>query len=148
MKPSLELRGRIQSLIHDYFTESSVEPPYLKTLAERYHVLPVYVGWTAFYGLRADGEVLLVPTEEEGDAQPEIEERIRRMAIFRGTKKYPELGPLIPERPVDAPDCPHCEGHGQIDFPGVEADTIICYCGGLGWLTREEFLAESERTGN
>jgi hypothetical protein len=142
MKLSAELRDRIQSLIHEYFTESSVEPPYLKILAERYQVLPVYIDWTAFYGLGVDGEIVVVPTEEEGDAQPELDERLRRMAIFRGSKKYPVLKQLVPERPAGALDCSYCEGRGQIDIPGVEADTIVCYCGGLGWLTQEEVLAE------
>lgn len=141
MTLSGELRGRIQSLIQDYFTESSVEPPYLKTLAERYQVLPVFVGWTAFYGLQVDGQIIVVPTEEEGDAEPELDERIKRMAVFRGAKKYPELKPLVPKRPAGSPDCSYCEGRGQIDFPGVEPDTIVCYCGGLGWLTQEEVLA-------
>jgi hypothetical protein len=141
MKLSAESQGQIQSLIHDYFTESSGEPGYLKLLAERFEVLPLYVGWTAFYGLRADGEILEVPTEEEGDPPREVDERTRRMAIFRGAKKYPELNPLVPERPAGSPDCSFCEGHGQIDFPGVEPDTIVCYCGGLGWLIQEEALA-------
>jgi hypothetical protein len=142
MKLSAQLRSQIQSLIHDYFTESSAEPAYLKILAERYQVLPLYVGWTAFYGLRLDGEIVLVPTEEEGNPQPEFDERLRRMAIFRGTKKYPDLKPLVPERPADALSCTHCEGWGRIDIPGIEADTLVCYCGGLGWLTQEEVRAE------
>ncbi len=113
----------------------------MKLLAGQYQVLPLFIDWTAFFGLRADGEILLVPTEEEKGAQPEADERLRRMAIFRG-KKYPELKPLNPERPRSALDCPHCEGRGRIDMLGVEADTIVCYCGGLGWLTHEEVLAE------
>jgi hypothetical protein len=141
MKLSAEVRDRIQSLIHDYFTDSTVEPRYLRILAERYQVLPVYVGWTAFYGLRVDGEIVVVPTEEDGDPEPEVDERLRRMAIFRGAKKYPDLKPLVPERPAGALDCSYCEGRGQIDISGVEADTIVCYCGGLAWLTQEEVLA-------
>ena len=113
-----------------------------KILAERHQVLPIYVGWDGLYGLRVDGEIVLVPTEEEGDAQPDVEERLRRMAIFRGSKKYPVLKQLVPERPGGALDCSYCEGRGQIDIRGVEADTIVCYCGGLGWLTQEEVLSE------
>ena len=144
MRPSDDLGKRIGCLIHDYCTDSSKEPLYLKVLAERFHVLPIYVDWTAFFGLRPDGDIVLVPTEEQGD--PELpDERLRRVAIFRGTKKYPELITLIPHRPLGAPDCPHCEGHGRIDIPGVEPDTIVCYCGGLGWLTEEEILIARRR---
>jgi hypothetical protein len=119
-----------------------MEPAYLKLLASRYRILPIYIDWTAFFGLRPDGDILLVPTEEAEDAQPEQDARLRRVAIFRGAKKYPELKPLIPSRPLDALDCPHCEGHGRIDISGIEPDTLVCYCGGLGWLTHDEILTE------
>ena len=67
---------------------------------------------------------------------------MRRIAIFCGAKQYPELKQLVPDRPPGAPDCPYCEGRGKVDILGVEPDTIVCYCGGLGWLTDEEVLRE------
>ena len=142
MISSAELQARIESLIRDYCGETSGEPPNMKSLAGQYHVLPVLIDWTAFWGLRPDGSILLIPTEDEGEARPENDGRMRRVAIFRGAKKYPELKPLVPARPPDAPDCPHCEGHGRIDLPGLEPDTIICFCGGSGWVTEEEILQE------
>jgi hypothetical protein len=142
MKPSAELGDRIATLIRTYCGEGSTEPADLKHLAERHHVLPVLIDWSAFWGLRPDGDILLIPTEEGGGVQLEAEERALRIAIFRGVKKYPELEPLVPDRPGGAPDCPHCEGRGRIDILGVEPDNIVCYCGGLGWLTNEEALSE------
>ena len=102
MKPSDDLRKRIQNLIDNYCSESSNEPAYLKILAEQYRVLPIYIDWTAFFGLRPDGEILLVPTEEPNDPEPETDERLKRVAIYRGSKKYPELKPLTPEKPLGA----------------------------------------------
>src|SRR4051812_45540589 len=142
MIPSAELQARIDSMIRDYGGVASEEPVYLKDLAGRYHVLPILIDWTAFWGLRPDGSIFLIPTEDDGEAQAEGDGRIRRIAIFRGAKKYPELKPLVPVRPPDATDCPHCEGHGRIDIPGVEPDTIVCFCGGSGWVTEEEILRE------
>jgi hypothetical protein len=107
MKPSADLQARIESLIRDYCGETSGEPAHLKDLAARYHVLPILVDWIAFFGLRPDGSIFLVPTEEVEEGQLEDDERMRRVAIFRGAKKYPELKPLVPVRPPDAPDCPH-----------------------------------------
>jgi hypothetical protein len=100
------------------------------------------IDWAGFFGLQPDGEVLVVPTEEEGEAKIEIDGRAKRIAVYRGTKKYPELKQLVPARPINAFDCHHCEGHGEINLPGIEPDTIVCYCGGLGWLTQEEVASE------
>jgi len=142
MKPSDDLQKRIEILIQDY-CESEKEPIYLKALAEQNQVLPIYIDWTAFFGLRSNGDIVLVPTEDLEEARWEVDERWKRVAIFRGSKKYPELKPLVAEKPFGASDCPHCEGRGRIDIPGLEADPIVCYCGGLGWLTEEEIRAET-----
>lgn len=140
--PQVDLKKHIETLIRNYCRESSKEPPYLKDLAKQHNVLPLYVDWSAFLGLRPDGEILVVPLEEEGDPKPENNDRLRRMALYRGSKKYPELSSLVPKKPIGALACPHCEGCGRINIPGVEPDTIICYCGGLGWLTQAEILAD------
>lgn len=142
MKPSTELQGWIEQSIVDYCAASPERPPYLAKWAAQYHVLPTMVDWTAFWGLRPDGEILLIPTEEEGEAQIESDVRVRRMALFQGARKYPELKQLVPSRPTDALDCRHCEGRGQINPPGVEPGTIICFCGGLGWLREGEDFPE------
>jgi len=91
----------------------------------------------------ADGEVIVVPTEEVEEPRIELETRVRRMAIYRGSLKYPDLQPLVQLRSRGSVDCPHCEGHGRIDLPGIEPNTIVCYCGGLGWLEQEELLNEA-----
>lgn len=137
MKLEEALSKRITTLILEYCSELNA-PLHLKRLAKAHNVLPIYVDWTAFFGLRPDGEILLVPTEEEEDPVVELDERYGRLSLFRGARKYAELVVLIPKRPDDARDCPGCEGTGRIPLPGLDPDTIICYCGGLGWLTEEE----------
>ncbi len=108
--------------------------------------LPVFVDWTTFYGLQTDGEILVVPTEEDEELKLEDDNRLQRMAIFQGAKKYFELRSLVPQRPDEAVDCNHCEGRGRIDLPGiVGADTIVCYCGGLGWLLPDAVVAQLDR---
>jgi hypothetical protein len=116
------------------FTRDDDEPEYLRMHASRSGVLPLLIDWTGFWAIRADGEIWLVDTEDEQEPVVEPDDRLQRIALFQGAKKYPELRPLIPERPEGATDCPHCLGTGRIDLPDVPPDTIICFCGGLGWL--------------
>jgi hypothetical protein len=116
------------------FTRDAVEPEYLRLHVSHHRVLPILVDWTGFWGLRADGEIWLIDTEDGREPVREFDERLRRVALCKGAKKYPELQPLVPDRPQGAMDCPHCVGTGRIDAPGVPPDTIVCYCGGLGWL--------------
>ena len=123
------LSQRIRIYIAD-----TAEPEYLRALAERYDVLPVLIDWTAFWGLRADGDILVIDTETGAPPTVEHDARLRRTALFQGARKYPELKALVPQRPASARDCSDCKGIGRIDVPGVAPGTIICYCGGLGWL--------------
>lgn len=125
----------IEVAIRDYTSESSAAPPYLKVLAAKYSVLPLSIDWTAFFGLRADGAIVLVPTEEPDEGPTvELEERLVNLAVYQGSLKYPYLSRIVPRRPTNARDCPHCEGRGKIELPGFEPNLIVCYCGGLGWL--------------
>ena len=116
------------------FSRDSEEPEYLRLHVSRHCVLPILIDWTGFWGLRTDGEIWLVDTEDGREPVVELDERLQRVALCQGAKKYPELQPLVPERPEGARDCPHCVGSGRIDVPGVPRDTFVCYCGGLGWL--------------
>jgi hypothetical protein len=116
------------------FACDSNEPEYLRTLASRHRVLPLLVDWTGFWGLRADGEILFVGTEDGQGLVVEIDARHQRIVLFQGAKKYRELEPLLPKRPDTAQDCPSCLGTGNINMPGIAPETIICYCGGCGWL--------------
>jgi hypothetical protein len=124
-----------EEAIRDYTSESSQAPPYLKVLAAKYSLLPLYIDWTAFFGLRGDGAIVLVATEEP-DEPPTVEqdERLINLALYQGSLKYPYLSRLVPTREPTARDCPHCEGRGTIELAGVEPNIVVCYCGGLGWL--------------
>jgi hypothetical protein len=47
-------------------------------------VLPLYIDWTAFFGLRSDGAILLVPTEEPDESPTvEQEERLVNLALYQ-----------------------------------------------------------------
>jgi hypothetical protein len=91
--------------------------------------------------LRPDGQVVWVPYEgEPGNVEIVQEERIRNMGLFQGVKNlHPDLDFLEPLPPPDAIDCSDCRGTGKLSFgPGYEqlSHTVLCSCGGLGWLPR------------
>jgi hypothetical protein len=123
----------LTSQIHELQDDVN-EPGYLRLCVSRHHVLPLAIEWTGFWGLRADGEILFVDTEDGRDPVTEEDERLKRMALFQGAKRYKELEALLPERPDKAWDCPNCLGTGRIEVPGVDPDVLVCYCGGFGWL--------------
>jgi hypothetical protein len=50
-------------------------------------------------------------------------------ALVAGTERFSWLGELLPEKPMEAHDCPLCEGSGYI------AGNVYCpNCHALGWL--------------
>lgn len=128
-----EFREWLSQRIEAYCCDDA-EPDYLKIQALRHTVLPLFVDWTGFWGISPDGSILLVDTEDGAPPTLENDARVQRMALFRGAEKYPEIQTLVPRRPESARDCPNCEGRGVINLPGIGPDTIVCYCGGLGWL--------------
>jgi hypothetical protein len=65
-----------EEAIAEYTSESSPGPPYLKVLAAKYSVLTLPIDWDHIFGLRADGEIVLVPSEES-DEIPAVEHEER-----------------------------------------------------------------------
>ena len=116
------------------FCANPAEPEYLRFHAEKNNVLPLLVDWTGFYGLRPDAAILMVDTEDGHDAVEEHEARVLQIALFQGVRKYAQLELLLPRRPETARACPHCEGTGRVEMPGIGPDVLVCYCGGAGWL--------------
>jgi hypothetical protein len=104
----------------------------------RVHALPLFYDWTAVMALRPDGKVVWIPYENEPeDVEVINDEVLRNLGLFQATKLHLDLRFLIPSRPADARDCPHCRGTGKVAFPpGREhlAEKVVCSCGGIGWL--------------
>lgn len=81
-----------------------------------------------------NGEIRSFLWDDTLHGQVEFDPRIRNLALFQGSRIYPELGALI-EKPEDARVCPHCEGTGMDSYAErLNTDAIVCYCGGLGWI--------------
>jgi hypothetical protein len=97
----------------------------------RNQALPLYVGWTETAGIRADGTMVRWLTEDVTNTQELGDSTWVNLALVQGALRYPALKPLIPARPSGARTCDVCRGSGTA--PDVPS-SVICICGGIGWL--------------
>ncbi len=85
--------------------------------------------WTAAFALDPHGDVWVLPDSED---PPRIaSEQERRSALFRAIHVFPELVPLLPERPAQAVTCSMCNGAGTLLhlFRNPKTRSVICQCG-------------------
>src|SRR5215831_2180751 len=114
-----ELRRQIATQIREFLEK---EPPDstlhaaldsdLRAVVSKLNVLPLLLDMGGCYALNQDGDVISFAWDNEMDMQIELDPRIRSIALFQGSRKYPELEVLIPARPTAAPDCHVCKGTG------------------------------------
>ena len=142
------INSRIKELIKTRLGEFKSDPEnlnyYYNKVAAQYDVLPLYLDWERCWAIRADGEIVMffhddtfTPDAEVGMPHQENSPRLRNVALAQGSKKYPELQELIEKKPADAEDCPFCVARG-IDPDKVEEIGLVCYCGGLGWVPKDD----------
>lgn len=124
----------IASRVAAFATDVADERRWLAPYVAQFNALPLYVGWTETIGIRADGEIITWSTEEEfADIQPLDDRTLVSIALVAGSKRYPELQHLLPQRGADAVDCA-CR-----DVPFLASGQAFCgTCGGLGWVPRQQ----------
>jgi hypothetical protein len=132
-QPDDHFAATIEELIGQLLADSSPDPNRLRQVASRSHILPLLLDWGGCFAVRPSGEIVSFAWDTPDELRVEVDPRIRNMAIYQGSEKYPALREFIPTRPIDAVQCPHCQGKGKP--PEAELiDNLVCYCGGLGWL--------------
>jgi hypothetical protein len=97
--------------------------------------LPVYSDMGGTLLLRPDGEILFLDSNS-GDDEPPIETDSgwRITAVVVGAEEYPELRPLLPNRPSGTEDCAACAGLGRVRIGETDRPILCGRCHGLGWL--------------
>jgi hypothetical protein len=137
-QPVLECQGyqteavtQIALALKQFLADASPDPISLRKIAAEIEALPLVLDMGGCFAIRPNGDVVSFAWDTPSDVRIEEDPRIRNMAIFQGSEKYPTLQPLIPLRPADAPECPQCRGTGKLP---EAIPNLICYCGGLGWL--------------
>lgn len=110
----------------------------LRETAARLEVLPLMLDAGGCFALRSNGQVISFLWDDATVVRVENDMRIRNVALFQGSKKYPELVTLIPPKPTNAIECIGCDGTGiEKTAAKLGLDNIVCYCGGLGWIPQE-----------
>ncbi len=134
-----ELSAFIAARIAGFPAEAPERLRWEAPFVAEFDALPLYVGWVETVGVRPDGEVVRWSTEGDYAGVRAVEDRVWVLsALVDGSRRYPELAALIPERPPDAADCP-CRGQ-----PVFASGVVLCgECGGVGWLPRNSGTAEA-----
>ncbi len=135
MGPFVEFQPHFQKRLTEILAREPSDD-LLKAVA-RLGYLPLFPDWSGWLALCQDGGVVFVDADPPHRCETVGVERIRNIALFEGSKRYPELQPWVPQKPDDGRVCPHCQGTGILvlpNFPPRNFSRITCYCGGLGWL--------------
>lgn len=135
MKISTEQSALITKLIKSFISDSAPDPTNLQQLVAEKQVLPLFLDFGGMCAINPSGDILSFLWDDTEHPLMESDPRIRNLALFQGSKKYPALKSLVPKKPEDARVCWGCGGTG-IDPYAVKlnSDAIVCYCGGLGWI--------------
>lgn len=128
----------IARLLREFLAESTPDPLDLRRIAAEANALPLFTEMGGVYAINISGDIICFPLDNLELPEEENDPRIRNIVLFQGSKKYPGIRDLIPEKPDDARTCPHCQGTGIEPFSAKHnIDGLVCYCGGLGWIPRE-----------
>lgn len=102
----------------------------------KFTALPLIRHWFETFGLRSNGEIVRWYTdgpEPYAGVQP-VEERYNWLsALVEGARRWPELSPLLPAKPVTAVPC-KCIGH-EAFAPGKTSCPLCC---GLRWVVVQD----------
>jgi hypothetical protein len=97
-------------------------------------LLPVYSDWECWYALTEQGEPVYAGEEGWNGLQPLTNRRHRFVVFAIAAATYPALANLRPVRKPEDPTCETCGGTGRPRLPPGVENSIICECGGLGWI--------------
>ena len=141
MAISQSLIEKIEARIEEFLSADSPKLEDVRQIVAKFRVLPLMYDWSGAWAIRPGGEIVTFDYDPPYNLEIEHDLRIRNIALFEGSKKYPELEELVPIRSPDSIKCPHCKGTGIVqEFAEHEflSQHIVCYCGGLGWLPASE----------
>lgn len=139
MPISPELAAQIELRLRECLADSTPDELNLREVVAKFGALPLALDWGGAFAIRPDGEIIMYLWDPPHDLRIEHDTRLRNIALFQGSLRYPELKVLVPARPDNAPECHSCKGTGippEVKKYGLQ--NLVCYCGGLGWLPPSE----------
>ncbi len=138
MELPLELKRQIEARLKEFLGSTDSVKLNLLSAAAELNALPLMLDMGGCFAIRMDGEIVSFAWDEEQDHVVERDRRLCNIALFEGSKKYPELLQLMTPRNSSDKDCPYCNGTGIAPMSeALKMDNIRCYCGGLGWIPGE-----------
>jgi hypothetical protein len=135
---STELSNQIIARIKEY-RDTAPEPFNNQKIVEALQVLPLMCDWGGCHAIRSNGEIVVFLLDPPGEWRAEDDQRIRNMALYQGSLRYPELKGLVPAKSEFDKVCPECNGTGIHPInEQLKYKNIACWCGGLGWVPGQE----------
>jgi len=130
---SRELTAYVGARIAAFAEESPPTHLWLSRFVAQFGALPLSLGWFDTVGLKSDGEIIEWSTEDQYEGMRPVEDRYHWLsALVDGTRRYPELRAVLPNRPANAVDCRH------LAHPLFAEGKVLCpECCGLGWVEAE-----------
>jgi len=129
-----DLRKTVSDLIASLSAQGVTMPNGLAELAQRTGVLPMSWDMGGVIALSPDGEIVSWAWEDEDRRSTSHHSIERHVVMFQGAAKYPRLRPFLPHRTPDSQVCQSCRGSGRpLGIPDA-IPSIVCACGGAGWL--------------
>lgn len=125
----------IEKNINKYIANED-NPEYLRNIARELKILPLFLDMGRCFGIGVDGKVIAF--HFDGEFEPYVEKDLRNIniALYQGSKLYPELKELLSSKPKAAKICHVCNGTG-LELEELRSKSpLVCYCGGLGWLPK------------
>ena len=143
MALSVDHKARLRRSLDAFLREDTSRARALRHVAAELAVIPIANDRNRDFGIRvSDGKVVSFNKDEPFDLQVVRIPNAELAVYAHAWTTFPELAPLVPARPADAIDCPACHGSGLLQH-GERSSSFSCYCGGLGWLHRDGWLATS-----
>ncbi len=133
---SADLAAAVKHRLDTFLTDAVTDPLNLRAVVAKFGALPLVTDMGGCIALRPDGAIVTFAWDEPHAFEVVVDDRLRNVALYQGSLKYPEITALVPSRPADAIDCPHCGGAGTPLLAGNTIPNVICFCGGLGWVPR------------
>jgi hypothetical protein len=128
------IENAVTERLRAFLGNTAPDPLGLRAVVAKFGSLPVIMDMGGCYALQLDGAVVTFAWDEPHGLAVVDDERLRNIALYQGSRKYPELATLVPARPLQAADCRSCGGTGIVLVEGRSFPDIICFCGGLGWI--------------
>ena len=135
----VDLTPKQSLVIRQLIDEFAASPPdkldWQIPFVREHDALPLYIGWTETTGIKSNGDIVIWNTEHSVPFIDEIDTQLFHASLMDGVKRYPNVEFLVPSRPSTATTCDCCNGTGV--FPVPKCSSVICKCGGVGWLSED-----------